>query len=310
MSTLSGEAITDSIFGKRDAVRIINGLCSNCGARTVGGFLLCPCGTGGVRSRVPAIETDSHKSLKKKQDYYRYDARPWRFKDAPVLDRALVDVMKAERLDRVYRFVWGGVVIVREEENSKILTIARGDKNACHYVKDEKTGDMVLLPKYAFGRAMQARGYYYIDDLGRKICTKREELIPAEYTSRIDMRYVDFGQLHWYLEARITGEDLVNSRVYNKDEAVPESEWICLMPLKAKNGLYYEPGLEMIEVMQQREAENRNGDMNKIAEAGIERDERARIAREKADDAAGKKEFNAIFDDVMKFVERKPTTTT
>lgn len=280
----------------------VAGKCPRCGAHAVDGKLLCPCRDKTIEVSGQAFSTFS--TLKDKQDYYQYVGRPIRMKEAPTLDKGLVDAMKRERLVRAYRFVWGGVVLVREEPNSPGFTIARGHRNACHDVNG------VFMPKYIYQRARQARGYFYYNDLNQKVCTPREEFIPPDKLARVDYRYVDFGILKWHLEQRANAETLINSGVYDARENVPESEWTCVMVLKSKAGLYYEPGLEMIEVLQKREWENRNMSLKDIAAGMMQRTAKARLEKEETEDKADKKEWDQLYADVEKKVRLQKTYST
>lgn len=264
-------------------------------------------------------------TLKEKQNYYQFDGRPYRFKTAPELDRDLMNALKAERLDRAYRFVWGGVVIVREEEDAISYSIARGSKEACHVVQKTMpkvenigTGTLVqhevrdlLLPKYLFARALQARGYCYYDDLNQKVSGfTREELVPIGKLARVDYRYVDFGMLFWFLEARANAQELVDARVYDAKENVPEEDWTCVMVLKTTAGKYYEPGLEMIPVLQKREWENQNANLKDVAREMMQRSAKARLDTEAKEEEEGDKQFGQLFDDVVRDVERNRTYST
>lgn len=311
--------------------------CPNCHARAIGGVLLCGCrrrGPGQIGGPIEVTGKDYERTLNKhaaingraaftkeeiaaeidrinrrlagskdpqrsKEDYYIYDTRPYRMKDAPTLNPELALALRNERLDKKFRFVWGGVVLVREEENSDFYTIARGDKTAIR----ECNG--VMMPKYIYARALQARGYCYYDDLNRKVAVTREEFIPAGRISRVDYRYVDFGILRWFLERRSTGQELVDARLYDPKERVPEHEWVCVMKLETKAGYYYEPGLEMIEVLQKREWEDKHADLEELAVQQMVRDEEARIAAEEADEAAGAKEFDLVYQDALRSVLKK-----
>lgn len=299
---------------RRPLLAPVNGLCPNCGAKAINGALLCGCRVGGrlhaaapagenaltpvAAIAQPAIAWNDHLTFREKQDYYIYDTRPYRMKHPPKLNPELVQALKNEKLDKLYRFVWGGVVIVRETENSDFFTIPRGDRNATHVVNG------VVLPRYPFARAQQARGFYYTDALNHKVCVTREEFIPKEYTARVDYRYVDFGVLKWHLEQRTDAEQLIQSGVYDAKEQVPNDQWVCLLALETKNHRYYEPGLEMIEVLQKREWQNRNVDLRQVAALEMERMEKARLARAAKDEEAGDAEFDLLFDDVVRNVER------
>lgn len=261
-------------------------------------------------------------TLKEKQAYYQYDERPLRMKAVPDLNRDLVQAMKREHLNRAYRLVWGGAVIVREEPNSIAYTIARGGPESLETVQVtmpayEKVGALVgssqlvapevraiVMPKYIHERARQARGYYYHDATGTKICTTREELIPKEYLTRIDYRYVDFGRLYWHLEMRTNADTLIDAQLYDKRDKVPEGAWECVMVLKAKNGLYYEPGLEMIEVLQQRESENRNENLKDVARRRILRQWKSRLEQEAADEQKADTEFDLFYNDLEREVRK------
>jgi len=295
--------------------------CPRCGAQAVAGALLCGCRARYINvsqedfdktqaekaaitglspeqiarglDHYTRVNKESSDPLKRKQAYYIYGERPYRFKEAPALDRDLVNALKHEQLDKTYRFVWGGVVLVREEENSDSYVIARGDKTA---IADYNG---LMMPKYIFARARQAKGYCYFNDLNQKVDVTRQELVPPGRVCRVDYRYVDFGMLKWFLEQRIPATELITARVYDPHEKVPEHEWTCIMPLATKAGLYYEPGLEMIEILKQREWENRNADLNAVALTNIERQLKASEESENAQDVADKKEFDLLFADVM-----------
>lgn len=252
-------------------------------------------------TRVAAGPTDP---LKQKQAYYIYDERPYRFKQPPVLNRDLVDAMKREQLDKTYRFVWGGVVVVREEENSDSYIIARGDKTAM------ADYDGLMMPKYIFARARQARGYCYFNDLNQKVAVTRQELVPPGRMCLVDYRYIDFGMLKWFLEFRSSASDLLAAHVYDPKEQVPEHEWTCIMPLATEAGLYYEPGVEMIEILRQREWENRNADLNALALTNIERQLKTRSESDESQEAADKAEFYQLFADVMADYEKQTEYST
>ncbi len=261
-------------------------------------------------------------TLKEKQEYYQYSERPLRFKDAPELNRDLVKAMKSEHLDRAYRFVWGGAVVVREEPNSVAYTLARGTPDALQTLRVtmpayEKVGTLagtkqlvapevrdIVMPKYIHERARQARGLFYIDGTGHKVCTTQPDLIPKEYISRVDYRYVDFGRLYWYLEMRTSAEVLIDAQVYDRHEKVPATAWETVMVLKAKNGLYYEPGLEMVEVLQQREYENRNENLKDVARERILRQWKARLATEAAEQQKEDAEFDLFYSDLEREVKK------
>lgn len=314
-------AISNSLAftDRRPLATPVGGVCPVCAAKVVGGALKCGCKVGGrlarplgaigghklLPSKIPDrslpqnLEFSDHFSTKEKQEYYCYNSRPYRMKTPPKLGANLAQALKRERLDKTYRFVWAGVVIVREEPNSDFFTIARGDRNATHVV------NKVVLPKYPWARATQARGFFYYNDLSQKICTQREEFVPKDRVARVDYRYVDFGILKWMLEQRIDGAELVKARVYDAKEDVPESQWICVMPLETTNGLYYEPGVEMIEVLQKREWENRNRNLKEVAREEMQRMAKAQLASEEADDEAGSNQFNQVFDDVMRRHEKQ-----
>lgn len=245
---------------------------------------------------------NERSTLAEKQAYYRFSEHPFRFKDAPVLAKPVVDAMRIHKLDRAYRFVWGGLVLVREEPNSTQFTIARGSRAAGHDVHG------TFLPKYLYVRAQQARGYCYYDSLNRKISGfTRESLVPKEYLARVDYRYVDFGMLYWFLEQRANAQDLIKAKIYDRSEQVPESEWVCVMRMETKQGRYYEPGLELIPVLQKREWENRNADLKDVAQEMMQRTAKDRMMKEYKENLAGKKEFDTLFDDIWRRAERNPT---
>lgn len=292
-----------------------NGHCPTCGVAAVTGKLLCGCRERPLQPQ-PApqivltdvdapLETESavaystDATLRRKQQYYVYSERPYRFKEPPELSRELLTALKRERLDKTYRFVWGGVVVVREQPNADTFTIARGHKTACHDVGG------IFMPKYIFARARQARGYYYINDLQQKVAVTREEFVPPGKLALVDYRYVDFGLLRWFLEQRTNADTLIKTRVYDPKEHVPESEWLCIMPLETRNGLYYEPGLEMIDVLKKREWENESADLRQVAAAQIARNEKARLEEARKEDEQGHKDFDLVYRDATRSAEKQ-----
>lgn len=238
-------------------------------------------------------------TLQQKQDYFTYGPNNYRIKTAPELDRDLAQALIREELDKSYRFTWGGVVIVREGPERDAPYTIRGDKNACHEIAGR------LEPKWIYVRAKQARGVFYLDGVGAKITTTRPELVPEGYIAQVDYRYVDFGQLRWYLEQRVSGDVLVDTKIYDPHESVPEHEWITLMCLNTKLGLYYEPGLEMIDVLKKREWQNRNADLHDVGRAQRERNANARDEAEEAENQQGANNFGVLYNDVLRNVERQ-----
>lgn len=238
-------------------------------------------------------------TIEEKQEYYRYGEQPYRMKDTPALNSALEAAMREHGLDQQFRFIFGGVVIVREEENSETFTIARGTSDACHVLNG------IVLPKYPYVRARQARGYCYLDDLGRKVSGfTNESFVPPGRIARVDYRYVDFGKLLWYLEERTTAAVLVDTKVYGKNDEVPDVEWECRMALKTRDELYYEPGLEMIDVLKQRVWENQNARLKDVAASMLERNANLREEEEAASDEAAKKEFDDLYAQISRQVEK------
>lgn len=233
------------------------------------------------------------------QRYYIYDSEPLRFKKEPELNRDLVKAMKREGLDRDYRFTWGGVVIVREEPNGKKYQIARGSKDACEVLPNG-----MLLPRYLFRRCRQARGVYYFNDLNQRVAVLKPELVPPGKIALVDYRYVDFGVLKWHLETRASGQTLIEAGVYSAKDA-PNEEWVCIGRLHSDE-LYYEPGLEMIDVLKKREWENKNQSLKDVAKQTMTALAKSRAEREVQEAEAEEKEFNQLYDDVERRTVNHP----
>jgi hypothetical protein len=249
----------------------------------------------------------SSDAATERQDYYEHSERPLRFKTPPTLNRELASAMKREGLDERYRMVWGGVVLVRTEPNGADCEIARGSRDACHEVAVKIEGSdhhrVILLPKYPFERAIQARGMYYTDDLNRKVCVSRPELVPAGRIGKIDYRYVDFGILRFFLEQRLAGQELVECGLYDEGDDVPAYEWIAvpgLSPMNTKAGRFYEPGMELLSILQKREWQNRNADLDEVAAAQIKHNAKVEKAAEAKETKTEKAEVDLLVGDLIR----------
>lgn len=231
--------------------------------------------------------------LTEEQQYYEYASRPFRFKTPPVLNRELQEAMQREGLDNDYRFIWGGVVLVRDEPNSPKYQIARGSIDACEPING------TMMPKHIFQRVTQARGLFYRNGLGQKVCVARAELAPPDKAVEIEYKFVDLGILRWYVETRLNGQQLVESGYYRDDEPVPADEWVCIGQIHSQ-GRYYAPGLEWIDLLKKRVWENENRPLKDVAREMMKKFKRARANREKQEAIEAKKEFDQLFDDVVR----------
>ncbi len=229
---------------------------------------------------------------KDKQEYYCYDEHPLRFKYAPTLDRGLVDAMRQKGFDKNYRFVWGGVVLVRTEPNGASFELARGSRDGL----TEFNG--IMVPKYIYMRTRQARGLFYIDDLNRRVVITNADLAPVGKIVQVDYRYVDFGILRWFFEYRADASTLIEARVYDSKSAVPNEEWVTISRLSTNNGLYYEPGMEMIDIIAKREWENNNRSLKEVGKELIAKLAKAREENERKEELAAKAEFDRLHSDV------------
>lgn len=243
-----------------------------------------------LRRMAPARE-----ELARRQQYYQFDKDPLEFKMPPDLDRGLLEAMKREGLDKKYRFVWGGVVLVRDEAYGRSFTLARGSMDAC--MPDSRTG---MTPKYLFRRQRQLKTHYYFNDQRKRVNVPRADMIPEDRISLVEYQWIDFGILRWFLEVRQTGAQLKDINFFSAGEDIPAEDWVTVSMLQTKNALYYQPDVDFVEVLRKREYQNRNADLKQVGAADAKAAANAREEREKQAEIAAKAEFDLLYDDIAR----------
>lgn len=235
-------------------------------------------------------------SLSEKQDYYRYGASDWRYKEPPALDLLVRAEMEAHPELENYRFIFGGVAIYRDEPAGQIVEL-KGDPEAVE--PNMTTG--IIEPRYMHGKVRQVFRHAFKDDLGRVVHTTRPDLLPKEVVSWEVSSYVMYGICRWFVEQKVSAEVAVGAGAYRKDDPnLREHVWYTIDTFESPEGLYTEPDPLYVQRLVKREHENRNENLADV----VKRDRKIRLAaiqaRTEREDAMKKKEWDAMFGDVLR----------
>lgn len=227
-------------------------------------------------------------TAKEREEYYRY-TRPYSYKQPPTLNPELAQWLQRSEWSDRYRFLWAGVCGVRTHEfenatNPQIL----GSREAFGpgVIRYAGRDYPIFEPKYLFARSTKVVGWSYLeedeDGRPRPITVKTPDFIPVGRLVSEIREFYDLGVLMWQLEYR--NPDAERDRL-GKNDASDEDGWSWLMTMQTKNGLYYEPGIEMSAVIEKREEQNRNADLKKVAAETMQRNAKAQLEREQHEDA-------------------------
>lgn len=234
--------------------------------------------------------------LEKKQAYYTY-AGGYQYKQPPTLDSSVLKAMREfgvdEHGDPLWRFLWAGVAVVRTHPDDQHPTI-RGDRAATKVELGRVT------PRYLHVRAKSPVWLCYQTDEGHTARVKREDQVPVGKLSWWEYEYVEFGKLRWFLERKLTPEQLIEAGVYAGREVPPQGDYFCLSdgPIETAEGLYYEPTMEDVERLREHLYDERHESHADLMRGRAER----RAAAEEQQEADSLDEMAGIVDDEM----RKP----
>jgi hypothetical protein len=227
--------------------------------------------------------------MSSKQDYYTYGALAhlWFYHDPPALGHGVEEATRREGLDRVYRIVWGGVCILRDDPASPSGEI-KGDRRAVEV--DPHTGR--LQPTYLYGRARQIKSEWwcYEDSFGRKVRCARPDLIPPGYMVWQETEYVyaEYGILRWHVEYLCGGE------------------WHWIQTVEDEEGRYCDADLSLVRVLREREYQNRNEDLKQIVARDREYRSRIRRDREELEERKKRERVDEMVKDLFSNLERRP----
>src|ERR1051325_5674623 len=169
-------------------------------------------------------------NLEEKQTYYRYQPGNWFYHTTPELDPRL----HAESAqiggfdwfgDPVYRFNWGGVAIIRKDENDDKPTVKGGMSGTL--VKRGR-----LCARYFAGRDRHPRWLVYTNDKGETVRVGREDQVPKGIIPVWEFDYVDYGRLHWFVERKLTPEQMIEAGLYTSANVPPGGGYVCLLEIQ------------------------------------------------------------------------------
>lgn len=224
------------------------------------------------------------KTLEEKQLYFNYGPSGWTYKQPPALDPSLREELTRLGSDRfgdpLYRFNWGGVAVVRDEEDG--VPTVRGDRAAT------KLNMGRLMPRYLFARAKQPVRLYYLNKREKKVFVKRQEDVPKDRVAVWDVGYVDYGQLRWFLERKLTPEQLVEAGFYLRDDpdVPPQGDYVCLLKVETPDGLYFEPTHEFLDAIREHLWEANNVSLSDLVKKDRAARQRARDVRDAVEEAS------------------------
>jgi hypothetical protein len=195
-------------------------------------------------------------NLEEKQAYYRYQPGNWFYHTPPELDPRLhaeMDKIGGSDAfgDPVYRFNWGGVAIIRKDEHDDKPTVKGGMSGTL--VKRGR-----LSARYFFGRDRYPRWLVYQNDKGQTVRVGREDEVPKGIIPTWEYDYIDFGRLHWFIERKLTPEQLIEVGLFSSVDVPPRGEYVNLLEIQTAEGFYFEPSSAFLKFVMKHKDETEN----------------------------------------------------
>lgn len=261
-----------------------------------------------------------------KEEYYRYgEGRAnWTFKEPDVLPDDVTALMKHERVDDRYRFVWMGVAVVRDAEKLTPNPVVMGDRAACvftqYQVGYKQSPNIItaqalwephivdwLMPKSLFVRVKQTAFWYWLDAQGKIHQANRpDELVaPPGVVIKPQNVLVELGHLVWQLQTKLTAHQLVDGCYYSPADA-PSEYWHTLKTFRNSwNHGYLQPTVEDVDSMiLKREHENRHlspGEMRELIKATALAEHYRYLEAKNASERKAKQQFDQQAEDIIRF---------
>lgn len=267
--------------------------------------------------------------MQSKEEYYRYGIGKdtWDIKEPDVLPGDVVEMMKREKVDDRFRFVWMGAGVLRTDEFD-VQPVVIGDRAACHYVKMQvgfqAPSNLItdqpavvtpriinwLQPKDLFVRVKKEKFWYWTDDEGNIHQAPRpDDLVapPGVLAQRFDVM-IELGHLVWQLQYRLTGEQLVAGHFYSPANAANEY-WHTIKTFRSATHGYLQPTCEDVENMiLKREHETRHlstAEMRELIKANALAEHKRGLEARAAQEAEAKAAFDAMAQDIINFSMQK-----
>lgn len=153
--------------------------------------------------------------------------------------------------DPVYRFNWGGVAVIRKNETDDRPTVKGGMSGTL--VKRGR-----VSARYFFGRDRYPRWLVYKNDKGETVRVGREDEVPKGIIPTWEYDYIDFGRLHWFIERKLSPEQLVEVGLFSSANVPPRGEYVNLLEIQTPEGFYFEPCSAFLEFVMKHKDETEN----------------------------------------------------
>lgn len=252
--------------------------------------------------------------LKQLQNYYTYAAHAWEYKQPPRLDNELR--REIERLG--FRLTWGGTALVRPQPN-EIDALVRGSLEATKYLPNGR-----LALRWEKGKRKNPVAWVFNDpETGKERRVQRTEDIPKGVLCWDEWEYVDFGELRWFLEKRLTPEQAIQAGIHTERSIVAEAEHYpfdhpnnparhVFFPLpngmlQTAAGQYYEPDRQIVEMCRASVWEMNNEDTAALARRDMEIIAQQRQDAEAKQAEAEDRECDAWTEGVLEHIQRART---
>lgn len=222
-------------------------------------------------------------NAEEKQQYYRYQPGNWFFHTPPQLDPKLhAEMDKIGGLDQygdpVYRFNWGGVAVIRKSEDDPKPVVKGGTSGTL--VKRGR-----LTARYFHGRDRKPRWLCYENEKGEKVRVGREDEVPQGVIATWEYEYIEFGRLHWFIERKLSAEQLVEFGLYTSASVPRRGDYINLLEIQTPDGGYFEPNTAFVELVMKHRLELENEDAAGLLISDAAAREKIRLFREGEQDA-------------------------
>jgi hypothetical protein len=215
-----------------------------------------------------------------KQAYYRYEPGNWFYHAPPELDPKLHKEMEKvggrDRFgDPLYRFNWGGVAVIRKNEQDDKPTVKGGMSGTL--VKRGR-----LSARYFAGRDRHPRCLVYQNAKREIVRVGREDQVPKGIIAVWEYEYIDYGRLHWFIERKLTPEHMIEAGLFTLANVPPRGDYVCILEIQTPEGLYYEPSESWLELVMKHRYETENEKPSDLLRSDAE--SRAIVRRLREDD--------------------------
>jgi len=236
-------------------------------------------------------------NLEEKQAYYQYRPGNWFYHQPPTLDPSLHEAMlkigdKDRFGDPLYRFNWGGVAVIRKDEDDPKPT-----------VKGEMSGTLVkrgrLTARYFAGRDRHPRWMTYQNDQGQTVRVGREDQVPHGVLAVWEYEYIDYGRLHWFIERKLTPEQMIEVGLFTEATVPPRGDYVNLLEIQTPDGLYFEPNEDFIELVVKHRSEAENESPGDLLRGDAEARQLIQQLREDDEDARNNAEVDLYLHEML-----------